>query len=118
VIESTAMATGAVAGGALLALVGIGPALALDLLTFLLAAVLFAAMPTAGQTDAPAVDGADDGAPAPRLHHLLADRTIATAVGASIFAVAGLVALFGASRGRSARRSLRLRQPEPIRSSS
>ena len=42
VIESTAMATGAVAGGVLLALVGIGPALALDLLTFLLAAWLFA----------------------------------------------------------------------------
>ena len=47
VIESTAMATGAVAGGALLALVGIGPALALDLITFFLAAILFAGISTA-----------------------------------------------------------------------
>ena len=88
VIESTAMAAGAVAGGALLALVGIGPALALDLLTFVLAAVLFAAMPTAGHTDAPAVDGAGAGAPAPRLRQLLADRTIVTAVGALCITVA------------------------------
>lgn len=88
VIESTAMATGAVAGGALLALVGIGPALALDLMTFLLAAVLFAAMPAAGPSDAPAAEGADDGAPAPRLRHLLADRTIVTAVGALCITVA------------------------------
>jgi Major Facilitator Superfamily len=88
VIESTAMATGAVAGGALLALVGIGPALALDLMTFILAAMLFAAMPTAGHTDAPAVDGAGDGAPAPRLRQLLADRTIVTAVGALCITVA------------------------------
>jgi MFS family permease len=93
VIESTAMATGAVAGGALLALVGIGPALALDLLTFILAASLFAAISTAGHTDAPTVDGADAGAPAPRLRHLLADRTIVTAVGALCITVAasGLV---------------------------
>ena len=71
VIESTAMATGAVAGGALLALVGIGPALALDLITFLLAAGLFAGISTAGGMDAPSADRADDGVGAPRLRDLL-----------------------------------------------
>jgi len=40
------------------------------------------------------------------------------AIGATVFAIAGLVALAGASRGRSARRSLRLRRLEPSRSSS
>ena len=90
VIESTAMATGAVAGGALLALVGIGPALALDLITFLLAAGLFAGISTAGGMDAPSADSADDGVGAPRLRDLLADRTIVTAVGAlCITVVAG-----------------------------
>jgi MFS family permease len=90
VIESTAMATGAIAGGALLALVGVIPALALDLSTFILAACLFAAMPAAGQTDVPVADGADDGAPAPRLRHLLRNRAITTAVGAlCITVVAG-----------------------------
>jgi Major Facilitator Superfamily len=90
VIESTAMATGAVAGGALLALVGIGPALALDLITFLLAAGLFAGISTAGGMDAPAADSADAGVGAPRLRDLLADRTIVTAVGAlCITVVAG-----------------------------
>ena len=90
VIESTAMATGAVAGGLLLALVGIGPALALDLLTFLLAAVMFAGMAATGSREAPAADNADDGVGAPRLRDLLADRTITTAVGAlCITVVAG-----------------------------
>jgi len=93
VIESTAMATGAVAGGALLALVGIGPALALDLITFLLAAVLFAGIPAAGGMDAPAADSADAGVGAPRLRDLLADRTIVTAIGALCITVvaSGLV---------------------------
>jgi hypothetical protein len=39
-------------------------------------------------------------------------------VGAAVLTVAGLVALGGASRGRSGRRSLRLRRAEPIRSAS
>jgi MFS family permease len=75
VIESAAMATGAVAGGLLLALVGVGPALALDLTTFVLAAGLFAS---------------DHASPAARLRDLLRDRTITTAVGAlCITVVAG-----------------------------
>jgi MFS family permease len=90
VIESTAMATGAIAGGALLALVGVIPALALDLTTFLLAAALFAVIPAAGTSDTPAAAPADDGVSAPRLRDLLADRTITTAVGAlCITVVAG-----------------------------
>jgi MFS family permease len=89
VIESTAMATGAVFGGLLLALVGIGPALALDLTTFLLAAGLFAGISAAGGMDAPAAESADEG-PAPRVRDLLRDRTITTAVGAlCITVVAG-----------------------------
>lgn len=48
----------------------------------------------------------------------LAEPSRILAVGAAIFAAAGLVALSGVSRGRSARRSLRLRRAEPIRSSS
>jgi MFS family permease len=90
VIESTAMATGAVAGGLLLALVGVGPALALDLFTFLLAGSLFAGVSAAGATDVPAAEEAADGEPAPRLRDLLADRTITTAVAAlCITVVAG-----------------------------
>jgi hypothetical protein len=52
VIESTAMATGAIAGGALLALVGVVPALAVDLTTFLLAALLFAGIAAGAGTGA------------------------------------------------------------------
>jgi hypothetical protein len=90
VIESTAMATGAVAGGLLLALVGVGPALALDLTTFILAAGLFAGISAAGGMDAPAAESADDDGPTPRLRDLLRDRTITTAVGAlCITVVAG-----------------------------
>jgi MFS family permease len=91
VIESTAMATGAVAGGLLLALVGVGPALALDLTTFILAAGLFAGISPAGRMEAPAGESADSAAgPAPRLRDLLGDRTITTAVGAlCITVVAG-----------------------------
>jgi hypothetical protein len=48
----------------------------------------------------------------------LAEPSRILAVGAAIFAAAGLVALSGVSRGRSARRSLRLRRPEPFRSAS
>jgi hypothetical protein len=88
VIESTAMATGAVAGGLLLALVGVVPALAVDLTTFILAALLFAGISAGGGTDAPAAEGISG--PAPRLRDLLADRTITTAVGAlCITVVAG-----------------------------
>ena len=50
VIDSTAMATGALAGGALLALVGLGPALAADLVTFVLAALLFAGISPPART--------------------------------------------------------------------
>jgi MFS family permease len=91
VIESTAMATGAVAGGALLALVGVIPALALDLTTFILAAGLYAGISASGGTDAPgAEDSGGESGPAPRLRDLLADRTITTAVGAlCITVVAG-----------------------------
>jgi MFS family permease len=88
VIDSTAMAVGALAGGALLALVGIGPALAADLVTFVLAALLFAGI-TAGKHGAAAEEAAADGAPAPRLRDLLGDRAIVTAVGALCITVAG-----------------------------
>jgi MFS family permease len=91
VIESTAMAVGALAGGALLALVGIGPALAADLFTFLLAAVLFAGIgASAGLLAAGAEEDADGGATGPRLRDLLADRAIVTAVGALCLTVAGV----------------------------
>lgn len=90
VIESSAMAAGALAGGALLALVGIGPALAADLFTFVLAALLFAGIGASAGTDAAvAEDRADGGAPAPRLRALLGDRAIVTAVGALCLTVAG-----------------------------
>ena len=90
VIESTAMAGGAIAGGLLLALVGAGPALALDLSTFLLAALLFAGVEARGGAEAAAPE---EDAPAPRLRDLLADRTITTAVTALCITVtaAGLV---------------------------
>ena len=88
VIDSTAMATGALAGGALLALVGIGPALAADLVTFVLAALLFAGI-SAGAHAAAAEEAAADEAPAPRLRDLLGDRTIVTAVCALCITVAG-----------------------------
>jgi hypothetical protein len=84
VIESSAMATGAIAGGLLLALVGVVPALIADLSTFVLAAALFAGISAAAATRAaPATDDVvvDDG-PKPRMRDLLADRTITTAVGA------------------------------------
>jgi len=48
----------------------------------------------------------------------LAAPDVILLVGAAVLTVAGLVALGGASRGRSARRSLRLRRPEPFRSAS
>jgi hypothetical protein len=49
----------------------------------------------------------------------LTDSTVRTAmIGSIALAMAGLVALGGASRGRSARRSLRRRRPEPFRSAS
>jgi Major Facilitator Superfamily len=91
IIESTAMASGAIAGGALLAIFGVGPALALDLSTFLLAAILFAGVSAHGGMDAAAAEEeVADGAPAPRLRDLLADRTIVYAVAAlSITVVAG-----------------------------
>ncbi len=92
VIESAAMATGAVAGGLLLALVGVGPALALDLTTFILAAGLFAGICAASGREARAAEmsGGSDDAPAARLRDLLRDRTISTAVGAlCITVVAG-----------------------------
>ncbi len=90
VIESTAMAAGAIGGGVLLGLVGIGPALAADLFTFILAAILFAGISSRGVMDAPAEEDDADGAPAPRLRDLLTDRTITTAVGAlCITVVAG-----------------------------
>jgi MFS transporter len=89
VIESTAMATGAIAGGLLLSLVGVVPALVADLSTFLLAAFLFAGIAAAGSTDAPGVQSGD-GVWGPRLRDLLRDRTITTAVGAlCITVVAG-----------------------------
>jgi MFS family permease len=91
VIESTAMAVGALAGGVLLALVGIGPALAADLFTFVLAALLFAGIGAAPGTDAVVAEqGADGGAAGPRLRDLLADRAIVTAVGALCITVAGV----------------------------
>jgi MFS family permease len=90
VIESTAMAGGAIGGGVLLAVVGVGPALAIDLFTFLTAAILFAGVGASAGTDAAPAEEAADGAPAPRLRDLLADRTITTAVGAlCITVVAG-----------------------------
>jgi MFS family permease len=90
VIDSTAMAAGALAGGALLVLVGIVPALAADLVTFVLAALLFAGIGASAGTDAAeAEDTAADGAQAPRLRDLLGDRTIVTAVGALCITVAG-----------------------------
>jgi hypothetical protein len=103
----------AVALGTVLAglLVGIGPALALDLLTFLLAAVMFARISAAGGMDAGAAEAVADGAPAPRPRDLLADRTIVTAVAALCIAVvAGNMiekaqnqAAGGSSKGRSKR---------------
>jgi MFS family permease len=83
VIESSAMATGAIAGGLLLSLVGVVPALVADLSTFVLAAVLFAgiSVASASKVAAPADDVVEDG-PEPRMRDLLADRTITTAVGA------------------------------------
>ena len=94
VIDSAAMAAGAVAGGALLAFVGIVPALAADLFTFVLAALLFAGIgASAGMEASEAEDTAAGGAPAPRLRDLLGDRTIVTAVAALCLTVAagGLV---------------------------
>ena len=88
VIDSTAMAAGALAGGALLALVGIVPALAADLVTFVLAALLFAGI-SAGTLVASVQEAAADEAPAPRLRDLLGDRTIVTAVCALCITVAG-----------------------------
>ena len=86
VIESSAMATGAIAGGLLLALVGVVPALVADLSTFVLAAALFAGISAAAATRAAtAIDDdvvVDDDGPKPRMRDLLADRTITTAVGA------------------------------------
>ena len=82
VMESTAMATGAIAGGLLLSLVGVVPALVADLSTFLLAAALFAGIPAAAGAVAAKADDAADDAPKPRLRDLLADRTIVTAVAA------------------------------------
>jgi MFS family permease len=87
VIDSTAMAAGALAGGALLALFGIVPALAADLVTFVLAALLFAGIRVG--THAEAEEAAADDAPAPRLRDLLGDRTIVTAVCALCITVAG-----------------------------
>jgi MFS family permease len=82
VMESTAMATGAIAGGLLLALVGVVPALVADLSTFLLAAALFAGIPAAAGAGATTAEDVADDTPKPRLRDLLADRTITTAVGA------------------------------------
>ena len=83
VIESTAMATGAIAGGLLLSLVGVVPALIADLSTFVLAAALFAGISaTAAAGAATADDVVADDAPKPRLRDLLSDRTITTTVGA------------------------------------
>jgi MFS family permease len=89
VIESTAMATGAIAGGALLALVGVTPAIAADLTTFLLAAYLFAGIAGSGDTDVPAGEPSSGEARTPRLRDLLSDRTIVTAVGALCVTVVG-----------------------------
>jgi len=91
VIDSTAMAVGALAGGALLALVGVVPALAADLVTFVLAALLFAGIgASAGRDAAVAEDNAAGGAAEPRLRDLLADRTITTAVAALCITVAAV----------------------------
>jgi len=79
VMDSSAMAAGAITGGVLLALFGVVPALAADLSTFVLAAALFAGISVAGR--ATAEDAVDEG-PKPRLKDLLADRTITTAVAA------------------------------------
>ena len=90
VIDSTAMAAGAVAGGVLLALVGVIPALAIDLFSFLLAGSLFAGVSAARAMDGRAAEEVADGAPGPRLRDLLSDRTIVTAVAAlCITVVAG-----------------------------
>lgn len=56
-------------------------------------------------------------APAPLANELAAPDLILL-VGAAVLTLAGMVALAGASRGRSGRRSPALRRPEPIRSSS
>jgi len=81
VIESSAMATGAIAGGLLLALFGVVPALVADVSTFLLAAILFAGVSAVARTGT-AADAVADDTPEPRMRDLLADRTITTAVGA------------------------------------
>jgi hypothetical protein len=84
-MESTAMATGAIVGGLLLALIGVIPALAADLFTFLAAAALFAGISTsasAGTAAAEATEAVADDTPKPRVRDLLADRTITRAVGA------------------------------------
>ena len=87
VFDSTAMATGAIGGGLLLSLVGVVPALAADIITFLLAAALFAGISApAGAVAATADDLADD-APQPRMRDLLSDRTITSAIGALCVAV-------------------------------
>jgi MFS family permease len=82
VIESTAMATGAIAGGLLLALVGVIPALVADLSTFLLAGALFAGISTFTSVGTAAAEDVVDDAPKARVRDLLSDRTITRAVGA------------------------------------